>query len=40
MIVPESLNAEAKTKKLEEAVADQYNAPFVPENQFGKEELM
>ena len=38
MLVPESLNAEAKTKKLEEAVADQYNAPFVPENQFGKEE--
>jgi len=34
MIVPESLSAENKTRKLEEAVADQYDAPFVAEEQF------
>ena len=38
MIVPESLDSANKTKKLEEAIADQYNAPFVPEDQFKKDE--
>jgi len=37
MIVPQSLDAENKTKKLEEAYADQYNAPFVAEDQFKKD---